>query len=261
MAWHQFQLPFDHQDPTGALPDSVAHSEVLHNFVKPPIHGWAWRRLRGLPVARAGLPEAYRRMVLWTRFWLDHRRAPGHAVPHYQHGNDSGWDNATTFDDARVIESADLAAFLTLQLRCLAEMAAELGEPDAGWNEEADRMRDAVLGTGRRSGTSLLDLMPIVLGEELPPPVAAALAHDIERHLTEHGLATELVDSPRYEADGYWRGPIWAPPTVLIEDGLRRAGHVALADEISRRFRVLCERSGFAENFDARTGAGLRDRA
>ena len=67
--------------------------------------------------------------------------------------------------------------------------------------------------------------------------------------------------SPHYQADGYWRGPIWAPSTVLIEDGLRRAGHIDLADEISRRFRALCERSGFAENFDAQTGAGLRDRA
>ena len=27
------------------------------------------------------------------------------------------------------------------------------------------------------------------------------------------------------------------------------------------RFRRLCERSGFAENFDAVTGSGLRDRA
>lgn len=27
------------------------------------------------------------------------------------------------------------------------------------------------------------------------------------------------------------------------------------------RFRALCERSGFVENFDARSGAGLRDRA
>ena len=46
LAWHQFHLPFDHQDAAGALPDSVAHSEVLHNYVKPPIHGWALQQLR-----------------------------------------------------------------------------------------------------------------------------------------------------------------------------------------------------------------------
>jgi len=59
----------------------------------------------------------------------------------------------------------------------------------------------------------------------------------------------------------YWRGPIWAPATVLIEDGLRRAGFTELADDISARFRQLCETSAFAENFDALSDAGLRDRA
>jgi glycogen debranching enzyme len=111
------------------------------------------------------------------------------------------------------------------------------------------------------TSTSLLNLMPIVLAGELPDRIRHALAHQIRRHLTPHGLATELPTSPHYEADGYWRGPIWAPATVLIEDGLRRGGFADLADDISGRFRALCERSGFAENFDALTGAGLRDRA
>jgi glycogen debranching enzyme len=103
--------------------------------------------------------------------------------------------------------------------------------------------------------------MPIVLGDLLPAQIHTALADRISLHLTPYGLATELPTSPHYEADGYWRGPIWAPATVLIEDGLRRAGHTHLANEISRRFRSLCEASGFAENFDALTGAGQRDRA
>ncbi|XVU21010.1 amylo-alpha-1,6-glucosidase [Actinoplanes sp. CA-054009] len=272
LAWHQFQLPFDHQDAAGALPDSVTHSEVLHNFVKPPIHGWALRRLP----RPADLGETYRRLALWTRFWLDSRRVPGDDLPYYTHGNDSGWDNATTFDGGRVIQSADLAAFLVLQLRALAGLAAEVGEPAGPWTAEADRIRDAMVRelwagdrfeardprTGaRRRSSSLLDLMPIVLGAELPAPIAAALAESLRAHLTAHGLATEPVGSAHYAADGYWRGPIWAPSTVLIVDGLRRAGFTELADDVSGRFRALCEKSGFAENFDAETGAGLRDRA
>ncbi|MFG1993140.1 amylo-alpha-1,6-glucosidase [Actinoplanes sp. NPDC048988] len=279
LSWDQFQLPFDHQDPTGALPDSIAHSEVLHNFVKPPIHGWALRRLRGqLHLDPEQLSETYKRLAAWTRFWLDQRRVTGHRLPHYQHGNDSGWDNATTFDDDRVIETADLAAFLILQLRELTSLAGELGRPaDAQeWETTADSLRDALLTelwqdsrfvsaaarTGKlRASSSLLDLMPIVLGDDLPADVRAHLATRIEQHLTAHGLATEPTTSPHYAADGYWRGPIWAPATVLIEDGLRRAGYPALADTISDRFRALCEKSGFAENFDAETGKGLRDRA
>ncbi|WP_033325675.1 amylo-alpha-1,6-glucosidase [Streptomyces yerevanensis] len=281
LAWDQFSLPFDHQDDSGALPDSVTHSEVLYNFVKPPIHGWTLGRLRRRlpePLDRTELAETYDRLSRWTGFWLTARRAPGAALPHYQHGNDSGWDNATTFDPQRVIVTADLAAFLILQLRELASLATELGRSDDArqWTRTAEATQAAMLDqlwTGDRfvaravhsgdtwSTSSLLDLMPIALGEHLPEEVGSVLAERIEAHLTAFGLATELPTSPHYLPDGYWRGPIWAPATVLVEDGLRRAGHVRLADEISARFRALCETNGFAENFDALTGSGLRDRA
>ncbi|WP_436535651.1 amylo-alpha-1,6-glucosidase [Actinoplanes sp. HUAS TT8] len=278
LALDQFLLPFDHQDPSGALPDSITHSEVLHNFVKPPIHGWALRQLRErLTLSQAQLSDIYERLSRWTEFWLVHRRAPGHALPHYQHGNDSGWDNATTFDTARVVETADLAGFLTQQLDCLAGLATELGHPAAArhWTATAQEIREAMLElwdgsrflardatTGATSASaSLLDLMPIAVGADLPEQVSDVLAGRIAAHLTAHGPATEPTNSAQYAPDGYWRGPIWAPSTVLIEDGLRRAGHITLADEISQRFRALCEKSGFAENFDAETGAGLRDRA
>jgi glycogen debranching enzyme len=125
-----------------------------------------------------------------------------------------------------------------------------------------ERFAARIVGTGElRTSESLLGVMPIVLGASLPAQVHTALAREVRRHLSEHGPATETVGSPHYSPDGYWRGPIWAPSTILIEDGLRRAGHADLADEVSRRFRLLCETSGFAENFDATTGAGQRDRA
>ncbi|PNG21935.1 amylo-alpha-1,6-glucosidase [Streptomyces cahuitamycinicus] len=281
LALDQFALPFDHQDDSGALPDSVTHSEVLYNFVKPPIHGWTFGHLRRrlpTPPGPAELAQTYDRLERWTGFWLTARRAPGADLPHYQHGNDSGWDNATTFDPERVIESADLAAFLVLQLHELADLAAALDKRDEAsrWTQAAEDTQTALLGrlwatdrfvargvgTGDTwSSSSLLDLMPVVLGEHLPAGVSSTLADRIKAHLTPYGLATELPTSPHYLADGYWRGPIWAPATVLIEDGLRRAGHERLADDISARFRALCETHGFAENFDALTGKGLRDRA
>jgi glycogen debranching enzyme len=177
-----------------------------------------------------------------------------------------------------VVETADLSAFLVLQLHELADLAQELGRGDEArrWARAADETQAALLdqlwrddrfvtrgvGTGDTwSSASLLDLMPIVLGEHLPGHVSGALADHIKAHLTPYGLATELPTSPHYLDDGYWRGPIWAPATVLVEDGLRRAGHHRLADDISSRFRALCEAHGFAENFDALAGTGLRDRA
>ncbi|KJC64056.1 amylo-alpha-1,6-glucosidase [Agreia bicolorata] len=279
-ALDQFQIVFDFQDASGALPDSVTHSEVLYNFVKPPIHGWAFRKLRSTleaPLERQTLTDVYDSLVRWTRFWLDRRRVTGHVLPHYQHGNDSGWDNSTTFDHDRVIEAPDLAAFLLVQLEVLAELAAELDRHSeaASWNSEADAVRSALLDlwngdafvakaplSGRESKTSsLLNKLPIVAASHLPAGTIETLSARISEHVTEFGPATQLTDSEEYEADGYWRGPIWAPSTAIIEDGLRRAGQAELADLISERFRRLCERSGFAENFDALTGEGLRDRA
>ncbi|CAM3782658.1 amylo-alpha-1,6-glucosidase [Nocardioides zeicaulis] len=279
LALDQWLAPFDHQDEAGALPDSVTHSEVLHNFVKPPVHGWAFAALRASLArepTRAELELVNDRLARWTSYWLDHRRVPGHVLPHYQHGNDSGWDNSTAFDVDRVAESPDLAAFLVVQLDVLDALGRELGRPDERWARESRAVLDALLTTlwtpdgfvavgavsGRAGGTSsLLTLMPLLLGERLPDDVRTLLVDRVRQHLTPHGLATEPVTSPDYQPDGYWRGPIWAPSTALVVDGLRRCGEHALADEVSRRFLALCERSGFAENFDAVEGTGLRDRA
>ncbi|MFT4210550.1 MAG: glycogen debranching protein [Microbacterium sp.] len=276
-AWDQFMVPFDHQESSGALPDSVAHSERLYNFVKPPIHGWALQRMRraGLRLDATRLRIAYDRLSRWTRFWLDSRRMPGNALPSYQHGNDSGWDNSTLFDRDRVVEAPDLVAFLLLQLDALVDLAAELGEDATSWRTAAELLRDAWTDRLWRDGftargvwsgaaskrTSLLTLIPLVASAHLDPEVVDVLAADVRRFLTPWGLATETVDSADYQPDGYWRGPIWAPSTLLIEDGLRTGGHIELANEVSARFRRLCEASGFAENFDALTGEGLRDRA
>ncbi len=278
LAMDQFFIPFDHQDAFGALPDSLAHSEALYNYVKPPIHGWAFQRLRqslGRPLTTAELETAYDRLSRWTDYWLTSRRVPGHTLPHYQHGNDSGWDNATAFDHDRVIESPDLAAFLIIQLDVLADLGRELGHSIDTWEAERDELfegllrlwtADGFVAVGALSGTpsttsSLLTLLPLVLGERLPVGIREHMAERVRLHLTEHGLATELPTSPRYQADGYWRGPVWAPSTAIIEDGLRQSGFEDLANQVSDRFRTLCERSGFAENFDALTGHGLRDRA
>lgn len=279
LAVDQFLAPFDHQDASGGLPDSITHSEVLRNYVKPPIHGWALRRLRATaerPLSHAELEEIHDRLTAWTRFWLDYRRRPGHLLPYYQHGNDSGWDNSTTFDRDRLIESPDLAGFLALQLEVLADLSAELGRQADEWTQARDELIAAMLTqlwtgeefvavgalSGRRStSSSLLNLLPLVLGERLPAEVRSSMVAHLLDHLTDHGPATEPVTSPQYEADGYWRGPIWAPSTALIEDGLRASGFTEVADTVNARFRALCEKSGFAENFDAVTGAGLRDRA
>jgi len=278
LSWDQFLVPFDHMDSAGALPDSVAHSEVLYNFVKPPIHGWTIDRMLryGIELTDHQAQTAFESLARWTDFWLVHRRLPGHSLPYYQHGNDSGWDNSTTFDRDRVIEAPDLAAFLLIQLSVVTQLGKRLGQDVSRYASEYERLRialkeelwrgDHFIAQGAATGveskaTSLLNYLPVAAAGHLEPHMVAELAKGVSQFMTDYGPATQLIDSPEYESDGYWRGPIWAPSTILIEDGLRQAGEVALADTVRLRFLHLCERSGFAENFDAISGEGLRDRA
>jgi len=227
------------------------------------------------PLTSGELAEVYDRLAAWTRYWLDHRRAQGRSLPYYQHGNDSGWDNATLFDGGRVVEAPDLAAYLILQLDVLEDLGLELGKPVEMWAAERESLLAALLDqlwvegfsgihavSGERTTTtSLLTLMPLVLGDRLPEEIRQTMVLRLGAHLTDFGAATEPPTSAYYESDGYWRGPIWAPSTALLDSGLRDSGYVHQADAVRARFLRLCERSGFAENFDALTGDGLRDRA
>ena len=288
LAWDQFRLPFDHQDAAGALPDSVNDKSVVRSFTKPPIHGWALRGMRESD--RLGyftddrLSEIYEPLSRWTRWWLTERDQDGDGTPQYNHGNDSGWDNCTVFDVGFPLEGPDLSAYLILQMDALADLAARLGRTRESeqWTVRADQLLDLMmthfwrgdhfvavrsedhLAVAPGDCDSLFPFLTLVLGGRLPlvarAPLIAGLLEP-GRFLTEYGLATEALSSPQHEADGYWRGPIWAPPVLLIADGLRRMGETDAAREIAERFCRAVAQSGAAENFHAQTGAGLRDRA
>ena len=281
-AIEQWLLPFELQQPTGQLPDrwSVSNSSWLIN--KPPVHGWCIQRLLAAgAIEPALLRKIYQRLAQWTTFWFDYRDTDGDGIPNYIQGCDSGWDNSTLFDPGICPEAPDLSAFLVLQLHALADIAARLGDhvAAAGWRGRADALLQRLYAhswtadgfVAKVSGahtydphpTSLLILMPLVLGERLDPEKFALLADRLERDfLTENGPATEAPRSPLYMPDGYWRGPIWAPSTYLLVDGLRRGGRADLAKEIARRFCDMAERAGGDyENYDALTGAGLRCQA
>src|SRR5208282_1362720 len=109
--------------------------------------------------------------------------------------------------------------------------------------------------------TSLLLLLPLVLGQRLGETRCQQLVARLERDfLTRHGPATEMPQSPLYQSDGYWRGPIWAPSTYLMVDALRSAGQQQLARRIAGSFcDMVAKAGGHYENYDALTGKGLRD--
>ncbi|HAS83634.1 MAG TPA: glycogen debranching protein [Verrucomicrobia bacterium] len=297
LALDQMLTEVDHQDDFGSYPDAFNDLEIHYNFSKPPVHGLAFSEI----LARLPAPpsrEVMESMVVslgkQADWWMTYRvmqSVPGDpasgvggrassldGLPYYLHGNDSGWDNSTMFARGVPLVAPDLSALLVVQMDVLARWSAELGwaEAAAAWAQRAEALfatlmrelwcEDHFVARLAHDGTavesmSLIPWLPLVLGERLPETVRGCLRRGIERHLTEWGLATERVDSPDYSEDGYWRGPIWAPSTFLAVTGLERSGHGDLAAVIADRFCKLCAKSGFAENYNAITGAPLRDPA
>ena len=282
LALDQLLLAFDHQSPQGGLPCSLNDETVFWHSVKPPVHGWTLARMReqqDLP--RDVLTDIYPKLCAWTDWWFKHHDDDQDGLPQADHGNDTGWDNASVFDHGPGVNTPDIPAYLILQMHACADLACDLGHDaeSAMWRQRAQTLLDLLItklwdterkqfisrkvGDGSNApGDSLINFMPLVLGEYLPQDMAQTMVTALMqegRFLTPHGLATEALTSPDYAAEGYWRGPIWAPVLLLIVDGLRRAGFESEFRDISQRFLQLCARSGFPENFHAQTGAPLRD--
>lgn len=281
LAWEQILLFFEHLDPGGIAPDQINDLYEHYCFTKPPIHGWTVMKLidrLGVEASRPYLEHLYQPMTRLTEWWYRMHDFDGDGVCQYHHGNDSGWDNATAFDGGYPAESPDLSAHLALQCEGLGRMAQILGKPEEAqaWYARSSQQVADLLAHSLRGGRfvtlrdgshaftssqSLLNAIPIELGRRLPGEVFAALSADLQpggAWLTDYGLATESPSSPKYEPNGYWRGPIWGPSTYQIFDGLLDGGEQALARTIAERFCRMCVRSpGFWENYDALTGQGL----
>ncbi|WIT12569.1 hypothetical protein PFX98_02885 [Paucibacter sediminis] len=281
-AWQQLAVLFELQhEKSGRLPDFANDLQAYWRFTKPPVHGWTVAQLRRQsPWSPARCAQMHDWLAAQARSWL--ATAAEGGLPAYDHGNDAGWDNATTFLEGTPLQSPDLSSFLVLQLEELAALAELLGRPAEAldWRRQADALFERLLAqlwTGERfvarladgrvvegGGDSLIAYIPLLLGQRLPAAMRERLLAELfepGRFLSPHGLATESQRSPHYRADGYWRGPIWAPTTLLFVDAMDRCGRPDLGDELARRYTTMCASSGLAENYDAQTGAPLRDPA
>jgi len=281
LAWDQLMLMADMQDENGFMPDSINDGTSSWHHGKPPVHGWALNFCMARNpkfFTKSRVKEAYDWLTKWTSWWLKQRTWPGHGLPYYTHGNDSGWDNSTIFDVGSPTASPDLAAHLVLQMEVVSKLAARLGKKReaAAWRKKSDAMLKKLIGKLWRGDRfvgiycpkrtdieceSLITCIPLVLGNRLPADVRKALVKRLKRFLTRHSLATEALDSPKYSADfhAYWRGAVWAPPVMLIVDGLRDMGEDRLVQTISRRYCRSAAGCFYRENFHALTGEGLMD--
>jgi glycogen debranching enzyme len=286
LAWDQLFAILDKQKNNGLLPDTVSDLENRFGFNKPPVWGWTiMKMLKQTPKDHWHnyINEAYNKVGKFTQWWLQNRQIGPDGLCAYLHGNDSGWDNATLFDEKLPVQSPDLTAYLILQAEALAFMADYLGkksEADAWMKLAAEQLSlfnkyfitedgfvyRTVLADGTvqsHTSTSLLTRIPLLLGKRLPEATRKKVTDELKTEgvfLTPVGLASEALTSTEYESNGYWRGPVWSPSTYLLFDGLLECGETAFAQNIAERYcTAVAKTATFDENYDAQTGKGQYD--
>jgi len=283
LSYAQLKVFFGVQDESGCYPDYINDKFASFSCCKPPIHAWTFWKLRQSNAYFNDIriiEEAYSSFRKVIDYWMNYRLKRNGALPEYNHGNDSGWDNASVFCKGVPVEAPDLSAYIIRQMDILSEMAQELGREKESkeWKEKADELYQKLLfrlynhknfyaihvPTGKpiKEGDSLLLYLPIVIGYRFSKEMLQQLVWDLEnRFETTYGLSTESPNSPCYRTGGYWLGPIWAPVTYILIDALRENGYPDFARRLAMKFCKLTSIGQMAENYDPMTGVGYDDPA
>ena len=269
LAWHRWWIAARDPEGTGLV-------AVLHNWETGSDNSPAW------DAALARVPTTTSTPI--------RRRDTGHVDPamrpsdvdyqRYIHLVDAyraaGWNPerqwaAAPFKVADVQTTAILARAtedLAVLAGALAEShdAAELHDMRqrlcAGlvrqWRPALGRFVSHDLVAGRDIETATQAGFVPLLALDLDAPTCAAATAEMTRWLAEVrlGLPTVPRSSPGFEAQRYWRGPVWAIVNWLLILGLHRNGRPDLAERLRIGTLAAIERAGFAEHFDPLTGEG-----
>jgi putative isomerase len=280
LAYAQLKIFMDSQDVSGAYPDFVNDKFISYNCVKPPIFAYVYEQLmerNDYFKDEQRLRAVFESTKKVMNYFDDYRTFQG-RLPHYKHGNDSGWDNASLFHVGMPVEAPDLSSFLIRSYDILSSFAEILGEKEeaAQFKNKADSLLalllerlyddDGFYGRVGKDGekisirTSLILRLPVIIGYRLDKEIMDTLVSDLEANYeTKHGLATESITSELYKENGYWLGPIWAPVTYLFIHALKNNGYEEAGNRLRDKFLDLTLIGGMAENFDPLTGKGLVD--
>ncbi len=278
LAFANMEVVFDHQDELGQIPGSLSDSTIRWNFSKPPVHGYFFlKMMEHQHFNETQLKKIYDWIVKLTNFYFTYKDSNQDGICEYQHGNDSGQDNSSVFADLVVVDSPDLTAFLIKNLDCLSKIAKLLNREEECllYQQKADALTTKFLAhfiqddlpiamhtyTKKQVGhKALLPYISLILEDRLPKNIQKAMVAKIkDEYITQWGIATEQVNSEFYCSDAYWRGPIWAPSSLLIIEALKACNENDLANSLIDKFKTLINQSSFYENFDAISGVGLRD--
>ena len=179
-------------------------------------------------------------------------------------------------------ESVDLNSFLVFDRMCIDCLAEAVGEEvvfDLPGNA-ADRdgslicnhffdpedgfFHDRLLGSSgfvKACGTEAA--IPLWTGMASPEQAEAVISilTDGNKFGTFIPFPTLAADDPSFSPEGYWRGPIWLDQAYFCISGIRRYGHVELADRLTcdlfDRLQGLKDSAPIHENYNPLDGTPL----
>lgn len=267
-AWQLLHNMFDYQLPAGQLPDWINSMSAMYLCTKPPFQGfaatWILDHADLSSLTREQCQWLYEPLGKWTNWWLDYRDSDHDGVPQYNHGDESGWDDASIFAKGVPLESADLCAYLCLQTEVLARLAKRIGLHSQAkmWQEKSNFLFGSMMAfwDGERFvpmlstthekvySDSIAVFHPIIMGKRLPQNVIQSIARTLEKdYVTDFGIASEKLGSPLSAyTNCFLRGNLVSPVQLMMATGLYEAGEKELAQKIARRFCRKVVRDGFA---------------
>ncbi len=103
---------------------------------------------------------------------------------------------------------------------------------------------------------------PLMLGDRLPEKIRNVMIGELKakKYITPFGLASEEPDSRYYDAEGFFRGPVWFTMTLTTIEGLIQCHEEEMAQDLVIKYCDLVKNGGCAECYNAQTGEPLNNK-
>lgn len=299
LAKSSIRAMFDYQQPDGMVIDCIYTDPKENNArdSKPPLVSWAVNEIYTHTGDKNFIAEMYPKLLKYYKWWYLKRDHNHNGMCEFGSTDgtleaaawESGMDNAIRFDNARMLrndgysdawsldqESVDLNAYLAFECKYLKKFAGLTGTTfdgpdystqvagyffdkrinffcdrkisDGSFIEEPGCEAYAVLWTNTATQAQVDSMLPTLL--------------DKNKFSTYIPFPTIAADNPKYDPQGYWRGPIWLDQTYMAIRGLRNYGYSELADtytlQVFDRLQGLKQDAPIHENYGTHTGERLK---
>lgn len=297
LAKDNIRVMFDYQQADGMVIDCIYTNPQENNArdSKPPLACWAVDEIWKATADTAFVKEMYPKLLAYYKWWYKYRDHDRNGICEFGSTDgtleaaawESGMDNAIRFDNASMLhnggaawsinqESVDLNGYLAYEYTLLKKFAGilkeDFNEPDLR-HRIADYFFDIEKGfffDRRLADKSFVREMGcegflpfwtrIATKEQWNR--AKKVLEDKNKFSTYIPFPTIAADNPKYDPQGYWRGPIWLDQTYYAIEGFRNYGESKKADMYTRqifdRLNGLTGDAPIHENYDTFTGKLLQ---